>query len=229
MRRPISLRISGWRSWSPSSKATAAPSLRISSSVSSLTFWTTSSMRAGWMRPSAISFSMAFFAISRRYGSKPERMIAPGVSSTIRSTPVASSSARMFRPSRPMMRPLRSSLGRSTTDTVVSMACSAALRWMASVMYCFALSAADLARLRIEALHQVGRIVPGVGLDLLQQQLTGFVRRQAGDALEFVLLPGDQLLVLDAPRFRPAVHEPRPPCRAPGAPSPRARRTAGVR
>ena len=29
---------------------------------------------------------------------------------------------------------LRSSLGRSTTDTVVSMACSAAERWMASVM-----------------------------------------------------------------------------------------------
>ena len=51
-----------------------------------------------------------------------------GVSSTIRSTPVASSSARMLRPSRPMMRPLRSSLGRSTTETVVSMACSAAER-----------------------------------------------------------------------------------------------------
>ena len=67
-------------------------------------------------------------------GSKPDRMIAPGVSSTIRSTPVASSSARMLRPSRPMMRPFRSSLGRSTTETVVSMACSAALRWMASVM-----------------------------------------------------------------------------------------------
>ena len=37
-------------------------------------------------------------------------------------TPVASSRARMFRPSRPMMRPFRSSLGRSTTETVVSMA-----------------------------------------------------------------------------------------------------------
>ena len=81
-------------------------------------------------------------AISRRYGSKPERMIAPGVSSTIRSTPVASSSARMLRPSRPMMRPFRSSLGRSTTETVVSIACSAAQRWMASVMYCLARSAA---------------------------------------------------------------------------------------
>ena len=69
-------------------------------------------------------------------------MIAPGVSSTIRSTPVASSSARMLRPSRPMMRPFRSSLGRSTTDTVVSIACSAPQRWMASVMYCLARSTA---------------------------------------------------------------------------------------
>src|SRR3712207_8991792 len=45
-----------------------------------------------------------------------ERMIAPGVSSTISSTPVAVSSARMLRPSRPMIRPLRSSLGKSTTE-----------------------------------------------------------------------------------------------------------------
>ena len=54
--------------------------------------------------------------------------MAPGVSSTMRSTPVASSSARMLRPSRPMMRPFKSSLGRSTTETVVSTACSAAER-----------------------------------------------------------------------------------------------------
>ena len=68
--------------------------------------------------------------------------MAPGVSSTISSTPVACSRARMFRPSRPMMRPLRSSLGRSTTETVVSMVCSGALRWMAWVMICLAFSAA---------------------------------------------------------------------------------------
>ena len=48
----------------------------------------------------------------------------------------------MFRPSRPMMRPFMSSLGRSTTETVVSMACSAALRWMASAMICCARAAA---------------------------------------------------------------------------------------
>ena len=48
----------------------------------------------------------------------------------------------MLRPSRPMMRPLRSSLGRSTTETVVSIACSAPQRWIASVMYCLARSTA---------------------------------------------------------------------------------------
>ena len=47
-------------------------------------------------------------------------MTASGVSSTMRSTPVASSSARMFRPSRPMIRPFMSSDGRSTMDTAVS-------------------------------------------------------------------------------------------------------------
>ncbi len=89
-----------------------------------------------------MSRSIACRATSRRNGSKLDRMMAPGVSSTISSTPVAVSSARMLRPSRPMMRPFRSSLGRSTTDTVVSMACSAALRWMASVMICCARTAA---------------------------------------------------------------------------------------
>jgi len=32
-----------------------------------------SSMRAGWIRPSAMRRSMACFAISRRYGSNPDR------------------------------------------------------------------------------------------------------------------------------------------------------------
>ena len=170
--------------------------------VSAFTFSTTSSIRAGWMRPSAMSRSMACLAISRRYGSKPDRMIAPGVSSTIRSTPVASSSARMLRPSRPMMRPFRSSLGRSTTETVVSMACSAALRWMASVMILLGAGGGRLARFGVEALDEVGRVAPRVAFDLLQQQLLGFVGRQAGDALQLVLLLRDELLVLrgGAPR-----------------------------
>src|SRR5580765_6381111 len=60
----------------------------------------------------------------------------------MRSTPVATSSARMLRPSRPMIRPFMSSLGRSTTVTVVSMVWSAALRWIACVTMPRARSAA---------------------------------------------------------------------------------------
>jgi hypothetical protein len=44
-------------------------------------------------------------------------MTASGVSSMMTSTPVMVSNERMLRPSRPMMRPFMSSLGRWTTDT----------------------------------------------------------------------------------------------------------------
>ena len=123
-------------------------------------------------------------------------MIAPGVSSTIRSTPVASSSARMLRPSRPMMRPFRSSLGRSTTETVVSIACSAAaaLNGLGDVV--LGAVGGRLARLGVEPLEQVGGVVARVGLHLLDEQLLGLVGRQAGDAFELALLLGDELLVL---------------------------------
>ena len=47
-------------------------------------------------------------------------MTASGVSSMIRSMPVAASSARTLRPSRPMMRPFISSEGSGTTATVRS-------------------------------------------------------------------------------------------------------------
>ena len=104
----------------PASSSAASPSWRMRWSNSPLTFSTTSSMRAGWIRPSWISRSSAARAISRRNGSKPERITASGVSSTIRSTPVAISRARMLRPSRPMMRPFISSEGSTTTDTAVS-------------------------------------------------------------------------------------------------------------
>ena len=60
--------------------------------------------------------------------------MASGVSSMIRSTPVAVSSARMLRPSRPMMRPFISSLGSGTTLTVVSLQWSAAQRLTACPM-----------------------------------------------------------------------------------------------
>ncbi len=69
-------------------------------------------------------------ATSRRTPSKPDRTTAPGVSSMMKSTPVRFSSARMLRPSRPMIRPFMSSADSWTTDTVVSAAWPAARRCM---------------------------------------------------------------------------------------------------
>ena len=71
--------------------------------------------------------------ISRRTGSKHDSTTASGVSSMIRLTPVVASKARMLRPSRPMIRPFMSSLGRANTETVDSAVCSEATRWMAIV------------------------------------------------------------------------------------------------
>ena len=65
-------------------------------------------------------------ATSRRIVSKPLTITTPGVSSMITSTPVAFSKARMFRPSRPMIRPFISSLGMSTVLVVVSAVWAAA-------------------------------------------------------------------------------------------------------
>ena len=67
-------------------------------------------------------------ATSRRTGSNPERITASGVSSMIRSTPVAASKARMLRPSRPIMRPFISSFGNGTTETTASATWSEAHR-----------------------------------------------------------------------------------------------------
>src|SRR5680860_957135 len=74
------------------------------------------------MRPSATSFSIVSRAISRRTPSKLETTTAFGVSSMITSTPVRASSARMLRPSRPMIRPFISSPGSSISRVVVSLA-----------------------------------------------------------------------------------------------------------
>ena len=91
-------------------------------------------MRAGWMRPSATSFSSVMRAISRRTPSKADSTTAPGVSSMMMSTPVVVSNARILRPSRPMMRPLMSSEGSWTVETVVAAAYPEAVRWMAVPM-----------------------------------------------------------------------------------------------
>ena len=73
-----------------------------------------------------MSFSSEILAISRRMLSNPVTTTIPGVSSTITSTPVAFSNARIFLPSRPMIRPFISSLGISTVLTVTSAVCDAA-------------------------------------------------------------------------------------------------------
>ncbi len=59
--------------------------------------------------------------------------MAPGVSSTIISTPVNFSKVLMFRPSLPMIRPFNSSLGKATVEVVTSMDWEAEKRCMASV------------------------------------------------------------------------------------------------
>ena len=74
------------------------------------------------MRPSSTSFVSVIFATSRRTPSNEESTTALGVSSMMKSTPVRFSSARMLRPSRPMMRPFMSSEGSSTRLAVVSAA-----------------------------------------------------------------------------------------------------------
>ena len=123
-------------------------------------------------------------------------MTASGVSSTMMSTPVATSRARMFRPSRPMIRPFMSSLGRSTTETVDSTTCSAADRWMAPLM----ISAASwrlLARVSSSIrLTDLDGFEPGLVLDLADDLGLGLVLGHPGDALELGHLLLDDLVDL---------------------------------
>ena len=105
----------------PASIIALSPSDFIMYSTSLRAFSYISSIRAGCILPSAISFSSVTLAISLFTGSKHERVIASGVSSIIRSTPVRVSIALMFLPSRPIIRPFISSLGSGTTETVDSL------------------------------------------------------------------------------------------------------------
>jgi len=88
-------------------------------------------MRAGWIRPSFINISRAIRATCRRIGSKLERIIMPGVSSTMISTPVARCKAWIFRPSLPMIRPFISSSSSFTAVTVRSAVTSPLIRSIA--------------------------------------------------------------------------------------------------
>ena len=137
---------SGCTPWTPSSRRVDSPSSLMLSCTSLRLFSTTSSMRAGWILPSTISFSSAILATSLRIGSKPDSTTASGVSSIINSTPVSCSKVRIFLPSRPMILPFISSLGSCTTETVDSVTWSAAQRWIASTIYSLAVfSASSLA------------------------------------------------------------------------------------
>ena len=121
---------SGCKPWIPKSMVVRLPVSMISSSTCFFTLATTSSIRAGWIRPSVTNWCNAKRAISRRTGSNAESTIASGVSSTTISTPVAASRARILRPSRPMIRPLISSESIWKTVTEFSIAVSVATRWI---------------------------------------------------------------------------------------------------
>ena len=125
---------SGCRPGQPASTAASSPASLTATSTSLRAFSTISSMRAGCIRPSVRSLVSATRAISRRTGSKPDSVTASGVSSMMTSTPVASSRARMLRPSRPMIRPFMSSEGRGTTEVVVCETTSPVSRCMATAM-----------------------------------------------------------------------------------------------
>ncbi len=104
----------------PTSRAASSPARTTSLATFFWAFSTTSSIRPGWTRPSLSSSSSAWRATSRRTGSKLLRIIMPGVSSTMISTPVARCSAWILRPSLPMIRPFISSSATLTTETVYS-------------------------------------------------------------------------------------------------------------
>ena len=108
----------------------------------------TSSIRAGWIRPSLTSSVKVIRAVSRRTGSKQDSRTDSGVSSIITLTPVTCSKARMLRPSRPMIRPFMSSPGRWTAETTDSEVCSDATRWMAPTTIIWARQVASRAACR---------------------------------------------------------------------------------
>ena len=129
------------------------------------------------MRPSAISLLSEIRAISRRTGSKALTITTPGVSSMMTSTPVAFSSARMLRPSRPMMRPFISSLGMSTVLVVASAVWAAAKRWIEVISISLAFYVDSLGELPLVFHDQGALLVRSV---LGRAALRGGLRRLRG-------------------------------------------------
>ena len=112
------------------------------------------------------------------------------------STPVRFSSARMLRPSRPMIRPFMSSDGSWTSETVVSAAWLAATRWRASDTRlrarCFASACAS---------SSIWRTIRAISCltsssERVEQLLARFVDRQSRDPFQLSQLAGTLLLGL---------------------------------
>src|SRR2546425_439054 len=149
----------------PVSYTACSPASSSEPSTSARALSTTSSIRPGWMRPSVMSRSRARRPTSRRTGSKHETTTVSGVSSMMTSTPVAASKARMFRPSRPMIRPFISSEGRATADTVLSAVAAGALLQTAESLLHLLLVPLDVTaparRLLLEGLARLHQLLLG--------------------------------------------------------------------
>ena len=102
----------------------------------------------------------------------------------MKSTPVRCSSARMLRPSRPMMRPFMSSAGSWTTETVVSAAWPAASRCMTTERMLRTRRSASRFVSSSTWRTQPRRVVAHLVLELLEQLLLGLRRAHARRPLE---------------------------------------------
>jgi len=109
-----------------SSSHTLEPSSLRSISHSSSVDFTTSSIRAGCIRPSSMSFSSDFFAIYLLYKSKADIKTLSGVSSIIRDTQAALSKVVIFLPSFQINFHFISSLGIGIIVVVTSLVTSQA-------------------------------------------------------------------------------------------------------
>ena len=117
-------------------------------------------------------------------GQKPDRITASGVSSIIKSIPVAVSRARILRPSRPIMRPFISSFGKATVETVVSATWSAAQRCIAIPTISRALvSASFLASFSISQYHN-GCFIACFAFNIFHQNIVRFSACVAGYPLK---------------------------------------------
>ena len=155
----------------------------MTASTSRRAFSTISSMRVGWMRPSAISFSSARRATSRRTGSKQETVMASGVSSMMRSTPVSVSMRADVAALAADDAALHLVVGQGNHadgdlgDVIGGAALDGGRYDLAGMLVGFVLGAG------LDLLDLEGGLVGDLGLDLLDQVLLGLVSRKAGDAL----------------------------------------------